>query len=113
MSFYATIARYYDSEHADKDEDFPFYSALAGEQDGPVLVIGSGTGRIVLQLAQEGHTVEGVEIEPAMMARAQARLAAHPQLKDRVTFHQADALTSTCRASLRWSSSPTTRSCIS
>lgn len=93
MNFYATIARYYDSEHAGKDEDFAFYSALASEQDGPVLVIGSGTGRIAVQLAQGGHTVEGIEIEPAMIERARARLAAHPQLKDRLIFHQADALT--------------------
>jgi len=93
MNFYATIARYYDSEHADKDEDFPFYSALASEQDGPVLVIGSGTGRIAVQMAQEGHTVEGIEIEPAMIERARARLAAHPHLRDRLTLHHADALT--------------------
>lgn len=93
MNFYATIARYYDSEHAGKDEDFAFYSALAAEQDGPVLVIGSGTGRIALQLAEEGVTVHGIEIERAMIERAQARLAASPHLAGRVTFHHADALT--------------------
>ena len=93
MNFYATIARYYDSEHADKDEDFAFYSALADEQDGPVLIIGSGTGRIALQLAQEGHTVEGIEIERAMFDRAQVKRGQHPEVKDRLTFHNADALT--------------------
>lgn len=93
MNFYATIARYYDSEHADKDEDFAFYSALASEQDGPVLIIGSGTGRIALQLAQEGHTVHGIEIERAMFERARAKLTAHPHLKDRLVFHHADART--------------------
>ena len=93
MNFYATIARYYDSEHAGKDEDFAFYSALADEQDGPILIIGSGTGRIALQLALEGQTVEGIEIERAMFERAQAKLAAHPQVKDRLRFHHADAQT--------------------
>lgn len=91
MNFYATIARYYDSEHADKDEDFALYNELASEQNGPILVIGSGTGRIALNLAEQGHTVHGVEIEGAMFERAEARLAAVPHLRERVTFHHADA----------------------
>lgn len=92
MNFYATIARYYDSEHADKDEDFALYSELASEQNGPILVIGSGSGRIALHLAGQGHTVHGIEVEGVMLKRAEARLAAEPHLRERVTFHHADAL---------------------
>jgi SAM-dependent methyltransferase len=92
MNFYATIARYYDSEHADKDEDFAFYSELASEADGPILIIGSGTGRIALHLAEQGHTVHGIEIESAMFQRAEAHLKARPHLRERVTFHHADAV---------------------
>jgi SAM-dependent methyltransferase len=90
--FYATIARYYDSEHADKDEDVPFYSEIAASVDGPVLIIGSGTGRLALALAQQGRTVHGIEIEPAMLERARSKLAARPELGERLTFQAGDAL---------------------
>lgn len=89
--FYATIARYYDSEHHDKTEDLPFYSSLADEAGDPILIIGSGTGRLALHLARQGHTVHGIEIEPAMQARAQRKLDTLPALKARVHLHTADA----------------------
>jgi SAM-dependent methyltransferase len=90
--FYATIARYYDSEHHDKDEDLPLYRELADEAGDPIFVIGSGTGRLMFHLAQAGHTVHGIEIEEAMLERAQQKLTSLPRLKDRVFFHQGDAL---------------------
>lgn len=91
-NFYATIARYYDSEHYDKEEDLPLYSELAEAFGSPVLVVGSGTGRLTLHLAQEGHVVHGIEIEEAMLERARKKLDDHPELKDRLVFHQGDAL---------------------
>jgi SAM-dependent methyltransferase len=91
-SFYATIARYYDSEHYDKDEDFPLYSELAEETGSPILVIGSGTGRLMIHLAEEGHTVHGIEIERAMLERAEAKRDALPELRDRLIFHHGNAL---------------------
>jgi SAM-dependent methyltransferase len=90
--FYATIARYYDSEHADKDEDLVMYSELADEADGDVLVIGSGTGRLVMNLAAQGHDVHGIEIEPAMFDRARAKRDAQVALARRISFHLGDAL---------------------
>jgi SAM-dependent methyltransferase len=91
-SFYATIARYYDSEHTDKTEDLALYSELAEEFGAPILIVGSGTGRIALHLAQDGYMVHGIEIEPAMLDRARHKRDALPHLHDRVTFHQGDAL---------------------
>lgn len=91
-SFYATIARYYDSEHFDKDEDFPLYSELAEELGSPILIIGSGTGRLMIHLAEEGHTVHGIEIERAMLERAEAKRDQLPHLKDRLFFHHGDTL---------------------
>jgi SAM-dependent methyltransferase len=90
--FYATIARYYDSEHYDKEEDLPLYRQLADEVGDPILVIGSGTGRLMIHLAQAGHTVHGVEIEAAMLERARQKLRLLPRLKDRLFFHHGDAL---------------------
>jgi SAM-dependent methyltransferase len=54
--------------------------------------MGSGTGRLMIHLAQEGHTVHGIEIEQAMLERAQSKLADLPHLKDRLFIHQGDAL---------------------
>ncbi len=92
-NFYATIARYYDSEHADKTEDMTFYSELAEEFGAPILIVGSGTGRLMLHLAQEGHSVHGIEIEAAMLERAQHKRDAMPHLREQLTFHHGDALT--------------------
>ncbi len=91
-SFYATISRYYNSEHADQTEDLICYSEFAEEYGDPVLIVGSGTGRVALHLAEEGCTVHGIEIEPAMLERANRKRDALPHLRDRVTFHAGDAL---------------------
>lgn len=91
--FYATIARYYDSEHHDKDEDLPFYREIAEEAEGrPILIVGSGTGRLALDLAAQGHRVHGIEIEAAMIERANLKLGTSPAA-DRVEFFHADART--------------------
>lgn len=90
--FYAAIARYYDAEHHDKEEDLPFYSDLVEDYGEPVLVIGGGTGRVMFHLAQQGYTVHGIEGERAMLERAQRKLETRAHLKSNVTFHNGDAL---------------------
>lgn len=91
--FYATIARYYDAEHFDKDEDLPFYDDVIAEHGDPVLIIGAGTGRVLMHIAHNGHKVHGIELEPNMLARAQAKLDRNPDLLENATLHQGDALT--------------------
>lgn len=91
-NFYATIARYYDSEHHDQDDDLRLYAALAAELGAPALVIGAGTGRVLLHLAARGLTTHGIEIEPEMIRRAHAKIAAAPKLAPRITLHEGDAL---------------------
>jgi SAM-dependent methyltransferase len=91
-NFYATIARYYDSEHHAQSDDLDLYAALTDEYGDPALIIGSGTGRVMLHLAQSGHSAHGIEIEPEMMRRALDKLHARPDLSQRLTFHQGDAL---------------------
>jgi SAM-dependent methyltransferase len=90
--FYATIARYYDAEHHDKEEDLPFYSDLAEDYGDPILVIGGGTGRVMLHLAEQSYTVHGIESERAMLERAQRKLDTKAHLKSNVTFHAGSAL---------------------
>jgi SAM-dependent methyltransferase len=90
--FYATIARYYDAEHQDKTDDLLMYSQLAAEHGGPIFELAAGTGRVLIHLAQEGHDVHGVDIEPAMLDRARRKIDRLPHLRERISLHQADML---------------------
>lgn len=92
MSFYVTIARYYDAEHQDKTDDLLMYSELASEYGGPIFEFGSGTGRVMFHLAKAGYEVHGIDIEPAMLDRARQRLNENPSLKKYLTFIQDDVL---------------------
>jgi|FLYN01.1.fsa_nt_gi SAM-dependent methyltransferase len=91
--FYATIARFYDAENADKTDDLAFYSELAAEYGDPILDVGCGTGRVMLHLAQEGYRVHGIDNEDAMLERAKRKLDALPHARDKLTFYLGDVLT--------------------
>lgn len=91
--FYHTIARYYDAENNDKDDDIPFYVDLATQYGGPLMDIGCGTGRVMFPLAEAGYEVHGIDNEAAMLERGEARQAALPDWAQRVTFHHGDVLT--------------------
>jgi len=73
--------------------DIAFY-LQAAERAGAssrVLELGCGTGRLTLPLAQAGHEVTGIDLSPAMLARAREKLAALPQaIQDRVTLLEGD-----------------------
>jgi SAM-dependent methyltransferase len=73
---YATLARYYDLENASFTEDLDYWLELAEEFGDPILEIGCGTGRVLLNLARRGHTVTGIDNAPEMLARLQAKLNA-------------------------------------
>ena len=55
-------------------DDLDFYRALAEEHPGPILELGTGTGRVALELADAGHEVFGLDlVEPMVeMARRKA-----------------------------------------
>jgi len=91
--FYATVARFYDAENADKIDDLAMYSELAAEYGDPVLDVGCGTGRVMLYLAQAGCEVHGIDSEDAMLERARRKLDAMPDVRERVTFYHGDVLT--------------------
>ncbi|MEO8562801.1 MAG: class I SAM-dependent methyltransferase [bacterium] len=57
-----------------------------------VLEVGCGTGRLTLPLARAGHEVTGIDLSPAMLARAREKLAAEPpEIRARVTLLETDA----------------------
>jgi SAM-dependent methyltransferase len=64
----------YDWEYRRRRDDVQFYRTLADERGGPVLDVGCGTGRLMLPLLRDGHTVVGVDRAAPMLARAAARV---------------------------------------
>jgi SAM-dependent methyltransferase len=88
--FYQSIARYYDAENTDKNDDIPFYLHFAEEHGGPLLDVGCGTGRIMFPIAQAGYEIHGIDNEPAMLERAEDRLNGMPALRKRLKLHAGD-----------------------
>jgi SAM-dependent methyltransferase len=58
---------WHDVECASYDADVPLWRELASAAHGPVLDIGSGTGRIALDLAGRGHEVTAVDADSALI----------------------------------------------
>jgi len=50
--------------------DIPLYLELAESFGGPILELGSGTGRVTIPLAKAGHKMTGLDISPPMVKRA-------------------------------------------
>lgn len=68
----------YDFEYRRRRADVRFYRQLAGDHrafgGGPILDLACGTGRMLVPLLRDGHTVVGVDRSTAMLARAAARV---------------------------------------
>lgn len=73
MDPYQDIVEFYDLEHDAFNDDASFFTNLI--QEGPVLEVGCGTGRIVERLARTGLEVIGVDASEAMLSAARVRLA--------------------------------------
>jgi len=69
----AALARLYDLDLIDDPGDLDLYLALADRADGAILELAVGTGRLAVPLAEAGHAVTGVDLDPAMLDRARAR----------------------------------------
>jgi len=69
-------APFYDWENARTvgRRDVPFWRGIAAAQEGRVLELGCGTGRILIPTARAGAHVVGIDRSPAMLARGRARL---------------------------------------
>lgn len=66
----AVLARMYDLDLQDDPGDLDLYLALATRAEGPVLELAAGSGRLAVPIAQAGHRVTAVDIDPEMLARA-------------------------------------------
>jgi SAM-dependent methyltransferase len=71
--------------------DVQFYRELAEQQNGPVLELAVGTGRVAFLLAEAGFEVVGLDRSPAMLAVADAKLrGASAEVAGRLTFVEGD-----------------------
>ena len=85
----AALARLYDLDLVDDPGDLDLYLALADRAEGPVLELAVGTGRLAIPLAEAGHQVTGVDVDPAMLDRARRRSRGTAGA-DRLTLVEAD-----------------------
>lgn len=69
-------APFYDWENAQTvaRRDVKFWQGLAAAQDGPVLELGCGTGRITVPVARAGAQVVGIDRSEPMLRRGRERL---------------------------------------
>lgn len=82
------FARLFDAHYREFRADLPFWRGLAASSGDPILELGCGPGRVLLDLAQAGYRVTGIDNDPAMLARAAAKIPA--TLIDRVRLIASD-----------------------
>jgi SAM-dependent methyltransferase len=74
-----------------QDPDIPFYTRQATERGGPVLVLGSATGRMAWAVGEHGLSVLGVDPSEGMLRTAEElRAGESPEVSGRVRFLHAD-----------------------
>ncbi len=84
----------YDYEYRRRRDDVRFYRRLARRRlgaSGSVLELAVGTARVATALARDGHEVVGIDTSPAMLTRAEARIAKLPRgARARIALQRAD-----------------------
>lgn len=91
---YAAIAHLYDADVQHYTDDIAFYQEMCERAGDPILDVMCGSGRVLLPLAADGHTITGIDNSPEMLALAHARVAAaEPDVSERVTLLEADVRT--------------------
>jgi SAM-dependent methyltransferase len=89
--FFDPVAPVYDAQISSAEEsqraaDVRFYLELAREAAGPVLELGVGTGRIYLELLEEGIDADGIDLSAGMLD--ELRTAAEERGLDPAVWNQ-------------------------
>ena len=107
----AAIARLYDLDLSVDPGDVELFQALARRTGGPIVELAVGSGRIAVPLAEDGHDVVGVDLDPAMLERARRFARSRgvmpapgtqpSQAEGRLTLVEADLLTAATNTAIR------------
>jgi SAM-dependent methyltransferase len=89
MIDFDAFARFYDADAGTFADDLPFYAELAHRTGGTVLDAMCGTGRVILPLAEQGLSVAGLDVSPAMLALGRQK-AEEAGVSERVQLVQGD-----------------------
>lgn len=85
------FAELYEITHGEKDDDYDLYHEFAKLAGSPILEVGCGTGRILINLAKDGFAVTGVDLSANMLKIAQKKIDKEPQdIKQRIKLQQQD-----------------------
>jgi SAM-dependent methyltransferase len=86
------VARFYDTVYAQVRDgvDNAWYLDRMAEAAGPVLEIGCGTGRLLVEARRRGIDAWGIDLSPAMVERCRSKLA--PGDRGRVSVADAVSL---------------------
>ncbi len=77
----------YDIDNRDNlHDDIPFYLEYAKRQQGEILELGCGTGRVALSLAAKGFRVTGLDLSEQMLDIFHEKLAVKPELSGNITL---------------------------
>ncbi len=82
------FAHLYDTYISNFIDDLPFWRSMVETFGSPVLELGCGTGRVILELAKSGYKIEGVDCDPAMLDLARSKL--FPKYRETVRLHIGD-----------------------
>ncbi len=67
---------WHDVECGRYDADLPLWQELAAEAEDGVLDVGAGTGRVALKLAEAGHAVTALDLDPELLQTLRERARA-------------------------------------
>jgi SAM-dependent methyltransferase len=67
---------WHDVECGRYDADLPLWQELAQQAEGGVLDVGAGTGRVALRLAEAGHNVTALDLDPELLETLRERARA-------------------------------------
>jgi SAM-dependent methyltransferase len=73
---YDLFARFYDLFYGQRVDDLAMYRDFARAADGAILELGCGTGRVLIPLASDGFRLTGLDVSPAMLDLARAKVKA-------------------------------------
>ncbi len=85
-----STAMLYHAHHIHHSEDLNFWLELVRRQDGPVLELACGTGRVLLPIAQQGYPAFGFDLQREMLLVLQQQISKEPGLA--IHIWQADLL---------------------